>query len=186
MTATDDAQDVLTQLLDLATTDDDRADTAEAVRRLLAFAADGPPAADAVDAVNYWVGTLDRTVSAQLNRVLHHPEFQALESTWRGLRFLVDRADTGPLLKVKVLNVSKRELLRDLTRAVEFDLSALFRKVYEDEYGVLGGEPYGLLVGDYEFGRSADDVALLKMLGNVAAAAHAPFVAAAAPRLPSR
>ena len=82
-----------------------------------------------------------------------------------------------------MLNVNKRELFKDLERAVEFDQSSLFKKIYEEEYGQLGGHPYGMLVGDYEFGRSAEDVSLLKMISDVAAAAHAPFVAAASPKL---
>jgi type VI secretion system protein ImpC len=114
---------------------------------------------------------------------MHHPDFQRLEGTWRGLHYLIHQTETSSNLKIRVLNVTKRELLKDLEKAAEFDQSALFKKIYEEEYGQLGGEPYGMLVGDYEFGRGAEDIGLLKMLSNVAATSHAPFVAAAAPKM---
>src|SRR4051794_19213231 len=133
--------------------------------------------------IKYWIAEIDKKLSAQLNEVMHHPDFQRLEATWRGLHYLVHQSETGESLKIRVLNVNKRDLFKDLERAVEFDQSALFKKVYEEEYGQLGGEPYGLLVGDYEFTRHPEDINLLKMVSNVAAAAHAPFVAGAAPRL---
>jgi type VI secretion system protein ImpC len=133
--------------------------------------------------IKYWIAEVDKKLSAQLNEVMHHPDFQRLEGTWRGLHYLVMQSETGENLKIRVINVNKRELFRDLEKAVEFDQSAMFKKVYEEEYGQLGGQPYGMLVGDYEFSREAEDVSLLKMISNVAAAAHAPFVAAASPKL---
>jgi len=133
--------------------------------------------------IKAWIAEADRKLSAQLNEVMHSPEFQQLEGTWRGLHYLVHQSETGDALKIRVLNASKRDLFKDLERAVEFDQSATYKKVYEDEYGMLGGEPYGMLVGDYEFSRHPEDIALLKMISGVAAAAHAPFVAAAAPKL---
>src|SRR5204862_1047493 len=133
--------------------------------------------------VKHWIGEIDKALSTQLNEVLHDPAFQKLEGTWRGLHYLVHQSETGESLKIRVLNVKKRELFKDLEKAVEFDQSGLFKKVYEEEYGQLGGQPYGLLVGDYEFDRSAEDVSLLKMVSNVAAASHAPFVAAAGSKL---
>jgi type VI secretion system protein ImpC len=133
--------------------------------------------------IKFWIAQIDKKLSAQLNEVMHHADFQKLEGTWRGLHYLVQQSETSDTLKIKVLNVSKRDLFKDLEKAVEFDQSALFKKVYEDEYGQLGGEPYGLLIGDYEFSRHPEDVSLLKMVSNVASAAHAPFVAAAAPQL---
>lgn len=133
--------------------------------------------------IKYWIGEIDKKLSAQLNEVLHHPDFQHLEGTWRGLSYLVHESETGESLKIRVLNVKKQELLKDLEKASEFDQSALFKKVYEDEYGILGGTPYGMLVGDYEFGRGAEDVALLKMISQVAAAAHAPFVSNASAKM---
>lgn len=133
--------------------------------------------------IKYWIAEIDKKLSAQLNEIMHAPEFQRLEGTWRGLHYLVHQSETGELLKIRVLNVSRRDLFKDLERAVEFDQSALFKKVYTDEYDQLGGEPYGMLVGDYEFTRHPEDISLLKMISNVAAAAHAPFVAAAGPKL---
>jgi type VI secretion system protein ImpC len=133
--------------------------------------------------VKFWIGEIDKKLSSQLNEVMHHPDFQRLEATWRGLHYLVMQSETGEHLKLRVLNVSKRDLFKDLEKAVEFDQSALFKKVYEEEYGQLGGEPYGMLVGDYEFSRHPEDISLVKMISNVAAMAHAPFIAAASPKL---
>ena len=132
--------------------------------------------------IKAWIAEIDKKLSAQLNEILHDPDFQQLESTWRGLHYLVHQSETGENLKIRVLNVKKHELFKDLEKAVEFDQSTLFKKIYEEEYGQLGGQPYGMLVGDYEFGRSAEDVSLLKMISNVAAAAHAPFVAGRRPQ----
>src|SRR6516164_9592311 len=126
--------------------------------------------------VKYWIGELDKKLSGQLNAVMHHPDFQKLEGTWRGLHYLVHQSETGENLKIRVLNVRKTELLKDLEKAVEFDQSQLFKKVYEEEYGQLGGQPFGMMIGDYEFGRGAEDVQLLKLVSNVASAAHAPFI----------
>jgi type VI secretion system protein ImpC len=139
--------------------------------------------ADAEMNVKSWIARIDQKLTAQLNEVMHHPDFQRLEGTWRGLHYLVQQTETGEHLQIRVLNVSKRELFNDLNRAVEFDMSTLYKKVYEEEYGQLGGRPYGLLVGDYEFSRHPEDISLLKMISGVAAAAHTPFVAAAAPGL---
>jgi type VI secretion system protein ImpC len=133
--------------------------------------------------IKYWIAEIDKKLSSQLNEVMHHPDFQRLEGTWRGLHYLVHQSETGENLKIRVLNVNRRELFKDLEKAVEFDQSVLFKKVYEEEYGQLGGQPYGMLVGDYEFSRHPEDIGLLKMISNVAAAAHAPFVAAASPKL---
>ena len=134
--------------------------------------------------IQAWKAQIDQKLSAQLNEVLHHPEFQRLEGTWRGLRYLVDQTETSTTLKIRVLNASKKTLLKDLERAVEFDQSVLFKKVYESEYGQLGGTPYGMLVGDYDFdGKSAEDMSMLQKIGGVAGAAHAPFVASAGPSM---
>jgi type VI secretion system protein ImpC len=138
---------------------------------------------DVENNIKYWIAEIDKKLSAQLNEIMHDSDFQRLEATWRGLHYLVHQSETGESLKIRVLNVSKRDLFKDLERAIEFDQSALFKKVYEEEYGQLGGEPYGMLVGDYEFTRHPEDINLLKMVSNVAAAAHAPFVAGGAPKL---
>ncbi len=129
--------------------------------------------------LNARIAQLDHLISLQLNEVMHAPEFQKLEATWRGLKYLLSQSETSVMLKIKILNVSKKELLRDLQRAPEFDQSALFKKVYEEEYGVFGGAPFGALLGDYEFGRSGQDIELLEKVSQVAAAAHAPFITAA-------
>ena len=129
--------------------------------------------------INARIAQIDHLVSLQLNEVMHAPEFQKLEGTWRGLRYLINNSETSDNLKIKVLNVNKKELLRDLQRAPEFDQSALFKKVYEEEFGVFGGSPFGALVGDYEFGKSGQDIELLEKVSQVAAAAHAPFLTAA-------
>lgn len=138
---------------------------------------------DTVAALSARIAEIDELISAQLNEILHAPEFQRLEATWRGMHYLVFNTETGTRLKLRVLNVSKKELLSDLEKAVEFDQSNLFKKVYEEEYGTLGGHPFSVLIGDYEFGRHPQDVLLLEKLSNVAAAAHAPFIGAAAPAL---
>jgi len=129
------------------------------------------------------IATLDDLVSIQLNEIIHHETFQKLEASWRGLHYLVCRTNSSYRLKIRVLNVSKKDLLKDLQRAPEIDYSALFRKVYDEEFGVLGGQPYAVLVGDYEFGRDAEDAEMLEKISNVAAAASAPFIAAAAPSM---
>jgi len=138
---------------------------------------------DVAELINYRIAQIDELISDQLNEVFHAPEFQSLESTWRGLHYLVMNTETSARLKLRVLNITRDELQKDLEKAVEFDQSALFKKVYEEEYGSLGGTPYGLLIGDYEFGRQPQDVALLEKISNVAAAAHAPFIAGVQPAL---
>jgi type VI secretion system protein ImpC len=129
------------------------------------------------------IADIDQLLTRQLNEILHQAEFQKLEASWRGLHYVVQQSETSPMLKIRVLNTSKEDLRRDLERAVEFDQSALFKKIYEEEYGTFGGAPYAAFIGDYEFSRTSPDVALLEKISNVAAAAHAPFVAAAAPDL---
>src|SRR5436305_7724028 len=112
---------------------------------------------------------------------MHHAQFQKLEGTWRGLKYLVDHSECTDQLKIKVLNVSKKDLLRDLQRAPEFDQSALFKKVYEEEFGIFGGAPFASLIGDYEFGKGPEDIELLERVAQTAASAHAPFLSAANP-----
>jgi len=133
--------------------------------------------------INARIAVLDELLSNQLNEVMHAPEFQKLEASWRGLQYFVMQSETSTMLKIKVMNVSKKDLLRDLQRVAEFDQSAVFKKIYEEEYGTLGGQPYGALIGDYEFGRHPQDLELLEKMSNVAAGAHAPFIAAANPAM---
>ncbi|MGA3190379.1 MAG: type VI secretion system contractile sheath large subunit, partial [Bryobacteraceae bacterium] len=129
------------------------------------------------------VAQIDHLLSIQLNEILHNPKFQQLEGTWRGIRYTLENSETSANLKIKVFNASKKEVLRDLQRVPEFDQSQMFKKVYEHEFGVYGGEPFACLIGDYEFGRGSEDVELLERISQVAAAAHAPFIAASAPEL---
>ena len=136
-------------------------------------------AADTEAMINARIAQIDALISGQLNEIMHHPEFQRLEGSWRGLKYLLNNSETGTQLKIKVMNVSKKDLLKDLQKAPEFDQSALFKKVYEEEFGVFGGTPFGTLLGDYEFGKSGQEIELLEKISQVAAAAHAPFIAAA-------
>src|SRR6201996_3682175 len=138
---------------------------------------------DAEVTITARLAQIDRLISLQLNEVMHHPAFQKLEATWRGIKYLLDQSETNDGLKLKVLNVSKKELLKDLQRAAEFDQSALFKKAYEEEFGVFGGAPFAALVGDYEFGRGPEDMELLERVAQEASAAHAPFLSAASPEM---
>lgn len=123
------------------------------------------------------VAELDRLISEQLSEVMHAPEFQALESAWTGLHYLCKQTSTGEMMKIKLLNVGKRELVKDFKTAIDFDQSALFKKVYEEEFGTFGGAPFGALVGQYELNRQAEDMYFIEQMSHIAAAAHAPFVA---------
>ena len=125
------------------------------------------------------VAELDRIISEQLSAIMHAPEFQQLESSWRGLHYLCRQTSTGPMLKIKVLNAPKKDLVRDFKAAIDFDQSALFKKVYEEEFGTFGGAPFGALVGDYYIGRQPEDMYFIEQMSHVAAAAHAPFISAA-------
>lgn len=129
------------------------------------------------------IDQLDKKLSKQLAEIMHHEQFQKLEGSWRGLHHLVMNTETSKTLKLRMLNITKRELFKDLDKAVEFDQSMLFKKIYEEEFGMAGGEPYGALIGDYEFTNHPDDIDLLEKVSNVAAAAHAPFISAADPKL---
>lgn len=129
------------------------------------------------------IAQIDRLISMQLNEIMHHPDLQKLEASWRGLSYLVHQSETGESLRIKVMNVTKKELLKDMEKASEFDQSNLFKKIYEEEFGMFGGAPFGVLIGDYEFASHPQDLALLEKTAEVAAAAHAPFVAAASSNL---
>ena len=133
--------------------------------------------------INARIAQIDHLLSIQLNEILHHPSFQKLEASWRGLKYMMDQSETSVMLKIRVLNCSKKELLRDLQRAPEFDQSAAFKKIYEEEFGVFGGEPIGAVIGDFEFGKHPEDLELLEKMSQVAAAAHAPFLTAASASL---
>jgi len=124
-----------------------------------------------------------QTLGRHLDRVLHAPQFQAIEAAWRSLWFLLVNTETSASLQIRLLDVQKSEILRDFQRAVEFDQSQLFKKLYEGPYGRFGDDPFGLLLGNFEFGLSTEDMELLEGLGRIAAACHAPFIAGASPSM---
>jgi type VI secretion system protein ImpC len=138
---------------------------------------------DALSSIGEMIKAIDATLTTQVNLILHHEDFQQLENAWRGLRYLVNNTETDETLKIKVFNISKKELGRTLKkfRGTAWDQSPIFKRVYEEEYGQLGGEPFGLLVGDYYFDHGPQDVQLLGDIAQVASASHAPFIAGAAP-----
>ena len=125
------------------------------------------------------IAEIDRIISEQLSAVMHAPQFQQLESTWRGLHYLCQQTSPGPNMKIKVFNAPKKDLVKDFKSAIDFDQSALFKKVYEEEFGTFGGAPFGALVGDYFIGRQPEDMYFVEQMSHVAAAAHAPFISAA-------
>lgn len=129
------------------------------------------------------ISAIDQAISKQLAAIMHAAEFKKLEGTWRGLHYLINNTETSATLKLKVLNVTKRELFKDVDKAVEFDQSQVFKKLYENEFGTPGGEPYGALIGDYEFTNHPEDIDLLSKMSNVAAASFCPFITAAGPTL---
>lgn len=140
---------------------------------------------DAYRSIQGIIAEIDRKLGEQIDHVLHHPEFQTLESAWRGLHYLVNNTETDEMLKIRVMNISKKDLHRTLRRhkGIGWDQSPLFRRLYEEEYGQLGGAPYGCLVGDYYFDHSAPDVEMLGEMAKISAAAHCPFIAGADPAL---
>lgn len=138
---------------------------------------------DTVAFINQRIQQIDQLIADQLNAIMHDPAFQKLEGSWRGLKYLVMNTETSTHLKLRLLNITKQELLDDMEKAIEFDQSQLFKKVYEEEYGTFGGHPYSCLMGDYEFTRHPQDMEFLEKISGVAAAAHAPFIAAAHPKL---
>lgn len=129
------------------------------------------------------IAALDNAISIQLAEIMHHDQFQKLEGSWRGMNHLVMNSNTSQTLKIRMLNMSKKELHKDLSKAVEFDQSQVFKKVYEAEFGTPGGEPYGALIGDYEFTNHPEDIETLSLMSNVAAAGFSPFLSAASPAL---
>ncbi|MGZ5440841.1 MAG: type VI secretion system contractile sheath large subunit [Thermoanaerobaculia bacterium] len=138
---------------------------------------------DTMAMIQAQIARIDELLSLELNEILHHPDFQKLEASWRGLHYLVTNTETSTRLKLRLMCASKAEVFKDLDQAIEFDQSQLFKKIYEEEYGTFGGFPFSMIVADFEFGRHPQDMALLEKLSGVAAAAHAPFVSAASPRL---
>jgi type VI secretion system protein ImpC len=140
---------------------------------------------DAVKTIEAMIAEIDRKLSDQVNQVLHHPDFQSLEGAWRGLHYLVNNTETDEMLKIRVMNISKKDVAKTLKKfkGTPWDQSPIFKKVYEQEYGQFGGEPFGCLVGDYYFDHNPPDVELVGELSKVCAASHCPFIAGASPTL---
>ncbi|MBX5230606.1 type VI secretion system contractile sheath large subunit [Rhizobium sp. NLR9b] len=140
---------------------------------------------DAVKTIQSIIASIDEKLSQQVNEILHHPDFQDLESAWRGLHHLALNTETDETLKIRVLSISKKEISRTLRKfkGIAWDQSPLFKKIYEEEYGQVGGEPYGCLIGDYYFDHSPHDIDMLAGIAQIAAASHSPFISAASPHL---
>ncbi|MDT4289889.1 type VI secretion system contractile sheath large subunit [Methylomonas sp. MO1] len=138
---------------------------------------------DAIKTIQSIIASLDQKITEQLNLVIHHPDFQKLEGAWRGLHYLVNNTETDEMLKIRVLNITKNELGKTLKKfkGTAWDQSPLFKKLYEEEYGTFGGEPFGCLVGDYHFDHSPQDVELLGEMAKISASAHTPFISGVAP-----
>jgi type VI secretion system protein ImpC len=138
---------------------------------------------DVIGTIKAIIAEIDKKLSDQVNAIMHSERFQQVESAWRGLHYLVNNSETDEMLKIRVMNISKKDLAKNLKKykGTAWDQSPIFKKLYEEEYGQLGGEPYGTLVGDYYFDHTPGDVELLGQMAQIAAAAHAPFLAAASP-----
>ncbi len=140
---------------------------------------------NAVKTIEGMIAGLDKSLSAQVNEIIHHKDFQELESAWRGLSYLVNNTNTNDSLKIRVMNASKKDVAKVLKKykGTSWDQSPLFKKIYEDEYGTAGGEPYGMIIGDYYFNQSAPDIEMLKGISQIAAAAHSPFISSVDPSI---
>lgn len=169
----------------LAPTEEERATAKQWVEALVeqVVTREMKVSADTEAMLNARIAAIDQALTNQLNEIMHAEAFQKLEAAWRGLKYFVSQSETSPMLKIKVINISKPDLLKDLRKASEFDQSAMFKKVHDEGYGVLGGHPFGALIGDFEFGRHPDDMEVVEKMSNVAAAAHAPFIAAASTKM---
>ncbi|MCU0854103.1 MAG: type VI secretion system contractile sheath large subunit [Rhodobacteraceae bacterium] len=166
-------------------TDRARTEVEAAVRTLAeqALATTVVVSEDVVRTIESIIAEIDKKLSQQVNQILHHEEFQKLEGAWRGLHYLVNNTETDEMLKIRVMNISKKEVHKTLKKykGTAWDQSPLFKKLYEEEYGQFGGEPFGCLVGDYYFDHSPPDVEMLGEMAKVSAATHCPFIAAASP-----
>ncbi|MDR1333543.1 MAG: type VI secretion system contractile sheath large subunit [Holosporales bacterium] len=152
----------------------------EMVNELLSID-DKPDEAGIISFLTRRIKEIDELLTAQINEILRHSEFQKLEGSWRGLYYLVMNSETGTRLKIRLMNASLKDLRDDLTKAIEFDQSALFKKIYEEEYGTYGGSPYSCIIGDFMFTNHPQDIQFLEHIANLAAAAHAPFISAVSP-----
>jgi type VI secretion system protein ImpC len=159
----------------------------KAVKTLAAQALEGVNliSDDAVKSIESIIAAIDKKLTEQVNAILHHADFQALESSWRGLSHLVNNTETDETLKIRVLNISKKDLGKTIAKfkGTAWDQSPLFKKLYEEEFGMPGGQPYGALIGDYYFDHTAPEVEMLAGMAQIAAAAHAPFITAPKPSL---
>ena len=166
-------------------TDEARGAVAQAVQTLAQQALSNTAllSDDALKTIESMIAAIDAKLTEQVNLIIHHEDFQKLESAWRGLHYLVNNTETDEQLKIRVMNVSKQDLGKTLKRfkGTAWDQSPLFKRLYEEEYGQFGGQPYGCLVGDYHFDHTPPDVELLGEMAKIAAAAHAPFLTGAAP-----
>src|SRR5215207_8857888 len=140
---------------------------------------------DVIASIKAMIGELDRKLGEQVNKIIHHEDYKSLEGSWRGLHHLVSNTETDEKLKIRVMNISKKDAARTLKKfkGTAWDQSPIFKKIYEDEFGTPGGEPYGCLIGDYQFDHSAPDVEMLASIAQISSAAHCPFITAAAPSL---
>lgn len=140
---------------------------------------------NAIKTIEAIIAEIDRKLTEQVNLILHHQDFKSLEGSWRGLHYLVNNTETGENLKIRIMNISKKEISKTLKKfkGTAWDQSPLFKKLYEEEFGMPGGQPYGCLMGDYYFDHSAPDVEMLAGIAQISAAAHAPFITASAPSL---
>jgi type VI secretion system protein ImpC len=140
---------------------------------------------DAIKSIEAMIAEIDRKLSEQINLIVHHEDFKSLEGSWRGLHHLVSNTETDETLKIRVLNISKKDLGKTIKKykGTAWDQSPLFKKLYEEEFGMPGGQPFGAIIGDYNFDHSAPDVEILSGMAQISAAAHAPFISAAGPSL---
>lgn len=186
-TATAESSDFASLLMQEFKPKSERAKEAveEAVRTLAeqALGATALISADTLKSIEAMIAAIDAKLTEQINLIMHHEDFQKLESAWRGLHHLVNNTETDEMLKIRVMNISKKDLHKTLKKfkGTAWDQSPVFKKMYEEEYGQFGGEPYGCLVGDYYFDHSAPDVELLGEIAKVSAAIHAPFISAVSP-----
>ena len=168
-----------------ATKQTSRNETEELLKTLTSEAMDGTVKWDKnlTITINNAIAEIDKVMSTQLSAIMQNAKFQKLEGSWRGLNHLLSNSETSTDLKIRMLNISKKELSKDLEKAVEFDQSQIFKKIYESEFGTAGGEPYAALIGDYEFSGHPEDLDMLTSMSNVAAAGFCPFISAADPKM---
>ena len=172
---------ILDSMLEVMPTSVERDEAQDMVKNLIGVAMQGTLTWEksCTKTINQAISAIDSRMSEQLAAIMHEEQFQKLEGSWRGLNHLIMNSETSKTLKLKMLNVSKREVFKDLDKAIEFDQSVLFKKLYETEFGMPGGEPYGALIGDYEFTNHPEDIDLLQNMGGLCGAAHCPFISAA-------